>query len=98
MGTDIPSHFSRAIFACSAVRFFYSRFRFKKEWAFLLVQLSALSLLAACGNIGEPLPPLVQIPKPISDLAVMQFGKEVKLSWTLPKLNIDGSEATTLAR
>jgi hypothetical protein len=80
------------------VRFFYPRFHFKREWAFLLVQLSNLSLLAACGNIGDPLPPLVQIPKPISDLTARQFGKQVKLSWTLPQLNIDGSKATTLDR
>jgi hypothetical protein len=98
MGTGIPSHFSRGIFACFAVRCYYSRFLFKKEFAFLLVQLSNLSFLVACGNIGDPLPPLIQIPKPISDLAATQFGKQVKLSWTLPKLNIDGSEAKSLAR
>jgi hypothetical protein len=103
MGQGTPFHFSCAIFACSAVRLFCfrflsSRFRFKKQWAFLLVQALNLLLLAACGNIGDPLPPLIQIPKPVSDLAAVQFGKQVKLSWTLPKFNIDGSEATTLAR
>ncbi len=57
-----------------------------------------VSLLQACGNVGDPLPPLIQIPKPISDLSVLQLGKNVKLSWTLPKLNTDGSAATTLQR
>ena len=54
-------------------------------------------LLNSCGNVGAPLPPLIQIPVPISDLAIHQFGKSAQLSWTLPKLNTDGSAATTLA-
>jgi hypothetical protein len=55
-------------------------------------------LNAACGYVGDPLPPLVQIPERISDLAGFQFGRSIKLSWTLPKLNTDGSAATTLSR
>ena len=46
--------------------------------------------------MGPPLPPLIQIPVPVSDLAVLQFGKSAQLSWTLPKLNTDGSAATTV--
>ncbi len=57
-----------------------------------------LSLMpAACGKIGEPLPPLIRIPRPVADLAAQQQGRQVMLSWTLPKLNTDGSTATTLA-
>jgi hypothetical protein len=55
------------------------------------------SLLTGCGNVGAPLPPLIQIPVPVSDLAIQQFGKSAQLSWTLPKLNTDGSTATTVA-
>ncbi len=55
------------------------------------------SLLTGCGNVGAPLPPLIQIPVPVSDLAIQQFGKSAQLSWTLPKLNTDGSAATTVA-
>lgn len=47
--------------------------------------------------MGAPLPPLIQIPVPVSDLAIQQFGKSAQLSWTLPKLNTDGSTATTVA-
>ena len=47
--------------------------------------------------MGAPLPPLIQIPVPVSDLAIQQFGKSAQLSWTLPKLNTDGSAATTVA-
>ena len=59
--------------------------------------LLLLFLTAACGKIGEPLPPLIRIPRPVVDLAARQQGGEVVLSWTLPRLNTDGSTATTLA-
>ena len=59
--------------------------------------LLLLCLTAACGKIGEPLPPLILIPSPVVDLAARQQGGEVILSWTLPRLNTDGSTATTLA-
>ena len=64
---------------------------------FLLALLVDTCFLAGCGNVGDPLPPLIQIPAPVSDLAAYQFGKWIKLSWTLPKLNTDGSAATTSA-
>lgn len=54
-------------------------------------------LTAACGKIGEPLPPLIHIPRPVVDLTARQQGGEVILDWTLPRLNTDGSTATTLA-
>ena len=60
---------------------------------FLLFSL----ILAGCGKIGEPLPPLIRIPQPVGDLAAQQQGRQVTLSWTLPKLNTDGSSATTMA-
>lgn len=56
-----------------------------------------LFLTAACGKIGEPLPPLIRIPRPVVDLTARQQGGEVILRWTLPRLNTDGSTATTLA-
>jgi hypothetical protein len=40
---------------------------------------------------------LIQIPQPVSDLSAIQVGKSIKLSYTLPKLNTDGSAATTLS-
>ncbi|HVN78954.1 MAG TPA: hypothetical protein VMW38_08150 [Terriglobia bacterium] len=58
--------------------------------------LLAWFLLSDCGKVGDPLPPLVQIPAPVADLTTTQLGREVILSWSIPKLNTDGSEATTL--
>jgi hypothetical protein len=57
----------------------------------------SLLFLTGCGNVGDPLPPLIQIPEAVSDLQAVQVGKSVRLSWTLPKLNTDGSAATTLS-
>lgn len=67
--------------------------------SYLRLQAALLLLLltAACGKIGEPLPPLIRIPGPIVDLAARQQGAEVILAWTVPHLNTDGSMATTLA-
>jgi hypothetical protein len=62
-----------------------------------LVLLVVLFSFTGCGNVGAPLPPLIQIPVPVSDLAIQQFGKSAQLSWTLPKLNTDGSSATTVS-
>lgn len=64
---------------------------------FRLSSVLLLLLAAACGRIGEPLPPLIRIPQPIVDLTARQQGAEVILSWTLPHLNTDGSRAATLA-
>ncbi|MFN8008135.1 MAG: hypothetical protein U0V70_14150 [Terriglobia bacterium] len=55
-----------------------------------------LFLLAHCGNIGDPLPPLVQIPTKVSDLQALQVGNTVRLSWSLSKANTDGSAPPSL--
>jgi hypothetical protein len=52
--------------------------------------------MVACGKVSDPLPPLVQVPAAVSDMVATQRGSYVKLSWTLPKLNTNGSTATTL--
>ena len=71
----------------------------KSGGSYLRLQAVVLLLLlaAACGKIGEPLPPLILIPRPIVDLTARQQGGEVILGWTVPHLNTDGSTATTLA-
>jgi hypothetical protein len=55
-------------------------------------------LLAGCGKVAAPQPPFIRVPEAIRDLAVIQNGYDVVLSWTNPSRNIDGSAATDLAR
>jgi len=57
-----------------------------------------MMMLPGCGNVGNPLPPLVQIPSRVMDLSARQSAARVQLSFTLPKLNTDGSLASTIAR
>ena len=59
--------------------------------------LCCVLVLVGCGNVGDPLPPLIQIPKSVIDLRAVQIGKVIRLSFTLPSTNTDGSKATTLA-
>jgi hypothetical protein len=68
-----------------------------RDFSYHFSALISLLFLSGCGNVGDPLPPLIQIPTAVSDLQAVQLGKSVRLSWTVPKLNTDGSAATTLS-
>lgn len=74
------------------------RFRTQKTKAgiFIFPFLSAVLWLASCGNVRDPLPPLVRIPSRVGDLTAIQWGHHTTLKFTLPKLNTDGSTATTI--
>ena len=63
----------------------------------VLCLLCTFLLLAACGKIGDPLPPFIRIPEAVKDLAATQSGHNIVLTWTNPPRNIDGSAATNLA-
>jgi hypothetical protein len=41
-------------------------------------------LLTSCGYVGDPLPPALNIPAKISDLAIVQTGDQLRISFTLP--------------
>lgn len=73
------------------------RFFFSKVGRGALMALWMVELIS-CGKVGPPLPPEVLVPKPITDLASAQVGHEIKLTWTLPTLNTNGSKATTIQR
>src|SRR5690242_15628789 len=60
------------------------------------VPLVFLILLTSCGRVGDPLPPFIRIPEPVMDLAVVQSGYDLMLTWTNPARYIDGSPATDL--
>lgn len=46
--------------------------------------------LAGCGYIGEPLPPALNIPVPVSDLACVQRGGKIIVQFNGPKLTTEG--------
>ncbi|MBZ5537382.1 MAG: hypothetical protein LAO31_15615 [Acidobacteriia bacterium] len=63
----------------------------------LLLVASAI-WTAGCGKVGPPLPPEILIPQPVVNLASRQIGSDIRLTWTLPALNLNGTKATTLER
>jgi hypothetical protein len=60
----------------------------------LLGALAAASLFVSCAIQGPPLPPRVERPAQIKDLAVIQTGRTFELSFTLPALATDGERLT----
>lgn len=51
------------------------------------------AVLGACGAIGDPLPPLQNLPRPVSDLAVRQVAQRIEMEWTWPLLTTEGTVA-----
>jgi hypothetical protein len=49
-----------------------------------------LLLWCGCGFVGEPLPPLLNIPQPVANLAAVQRGSKIIVHFTLPKLTTEG--------
>ncbi len=62
--------------------------------------LFSLTLLAvaACGKVGDPLPPFLRVPESAVDFTVEQVGYELRFRWTNPSRNLDQSLSTDLAR
>ena len=54
-------------------------------------------LLASCGSVGEPLPPLVNIPERSGDFRVRQVAGRIVLSWTWPLATTEGMPLRDLA-
>lgn len=47
------------------------------------------AVLAGCGTPGAPLPPSLNLPDRVTDLAAVRNGNQVSLTWTMPKRNTD---------
>jgi hypothetical protein len=47
-------------------------------------------LLSGCGYIGEPLPPLMNIPARVADLAAVQRGSNIIVHFTAPVMTTEG--------
>jgi hypothetical protein len=60
-----------------------------KSIAALFFCLLCASLLCGCGTPGIPLPPSLELPKPVSDLRATRKGNKVYLTWTIPSQTTD---------
>lgn len=56
------------------------------------------SAAAACGKKGNPLPPLRPVPARIVDLTASRTAGQVELRFTVPAVNLDGSEPVVIDR
>jgi hypothetical protein len=54
---------------------------------------AAALILSACGYIGEPMNPLLNIPMRVIDLAAVQRGSVIIYQFTLPALTTEGKKA-----
>ena len=45
--------------------------------------------LQGCGTPGAPMPPSLNLPDRVKDLAAVRAGSQVSLTWTMPKKNTD---------
>ena len=51
---------------------------------------AAALLLAGCGFVGDPLPPLANVPPRVSDLAAIQRGARIIVQFTVPARTTEG--------
>jgi hypothetical protein len=50
----------------------------------LPLSLLLTALLTCCGTPGAPMPPSLELPKPVTDLRALRKGDKVYLAWTVP--------------
>ena len=53
-------------------------------------------LLSGCGYVGEPLPPLLNIPSQVTDLQARQIADRIRIEFTIPPLTTEGEVLTSL--
>lgn len=56
--------------------------------------LFCLALLSGCGSPGAPLPPSLELARPVSDLRATRKGNVVTLAWTAPTKTTDSHNIT----
>jgi len=56
-----------------------------------IVPALALMVAAGCGYIGEPLPPLANVPERVNDLTAIQQDSRIMVRFTIPRLTTEGA-------
>lgn len=61
------------------------------RWGWTAAPFALAGLLAAtgCGTPGAPLPPSLNLPDTVTDLAAIRSGNQVSLTWKMPKRTTD---------
>jgi hypothetical protein len=60
-----------------------------KAFTSLLAAVCALGVCAGCASPGAPLPPSLNLPRPVNDLTAVRKGDRVALTWTPPVSTTD---------
>jgi hypothetical protein len=64
----------------------------------LLGAIVAAAMVSACGKAGPPLPPLVRLPAPPTDLVAERHGTSVDIHLVVPSANTDGTRPANVER
>jgi len=62
----------------------------------LVIAAALCMLLSGCAQTGAPLPPSLELPKPVSDLRAVRKGNSVTLTWSEPVLTTDHERIRSL--
>ena len=62
----------------------------KQSHPHVLIFVLATAFLASCGTPGVPLPPSLELPKPVTDLRAVRKADKVYVSWSVPTQTTDG--------
>src|ERR1700680_1783242 len=60
----------------------------RSDWCILLCAVGT-AVLVSCGAAGVPIPPALELAKPVTDLRAARKGDKVYLAWTVPAKTTD---------
>ena len=60
----------------------------RSNWCILVCMLGS-AVLVSCGYPGVPIPPALELAKPVTDLRAARKGDKVYLAWTVPAKTTD---------
>jgi hypothetical protein len=61
----------------------------KANFVKVIIPTALVLLMAGCAQVGPPLPPSLELPKPVTDLRATRKGNVVTLNWTQPTRTMD---------